>query len=405
MGAIPITLAMHQDQIAKGDRAGHGHGLRYQRHGRRDPRRSPPPAGLEWARSRVVQGKSRRFPWGGADLGTPRTPAPERGTLLCVHGIESSYLWRRLVATPPKGWRVVAVDQMDMGFSIPPARPQVGSARGRPRHRDRRAGGGSARWSPSRTTGRPDLAGMGTAAHRPTGGAVLSNTGVHQPKDRPGATVIRAARTPVSWLPSPGTPQPSLRWPVLLQSRCLRLRSVVATTRRTARPATSAIEQFVHVFLLEPGHPSAAALDAIAQGLGALKDIPVFLLWGPRDRARVSHLRDLISRMPHADVHRYQGSSHFVSEDAPTFAADAATGCRTSMGRRRSVTFPAGVPVDGIAQRRGDPAAAVIEMGSHPRTISFGDLHNRVENIAAGTGREWCQWGPGSRCSCSRGST
>ena len=40
------------------------------------------------------------------------------GTLLCVHGNPTwSYLWRRFVAAAPPGWRVVAVDQLGMGFS------------------------------------------------------------------------------------------------------------------------------------------------------------------------------------------------------------------------------------------------------------------------------------------------
>ncbi|MDG2114331.1 MAG: hydrolase, partial [Actinomycetota bacterium] len=39
-------------------------------------------------------------------------------TLLCVHGNPSwSYLFRRLVAAAPSGVQVVAVDQLDMGFS------------------------------------------------------------------------------------------------------------------------------------------------------------------------------------------------------------------------------------------------------------------------------------------------
>ena len=40
------------------------------------------------------------------------------GTLICVHGNPTwSYLWRELVASPPRGWRVIAVDQLGMGWS------------------------------------------------------------------------------------------------------------------------------------------------------------------------------------------------------------------------------------------------------------------------------------------------
>ena len=40
------------------------------------------------------------------------------GTMLCVHGNPTwSYLWRRFLAAAPPGWRVVAVDQLGMGWS------------------------------------------------------------------------------------------------------------------------------------------------------------------------------------------------------------------------------------------------------------------------------------------------
>ena len=38
--------------------------------------------------------------------------------MLCVHGNPTwSYLWRRFLAAAPPGWRVVAVDQLGMGWS------------------------------------------------------------------------------------------------------------------------------------------------------------------------------------------------------------------------------------------------------------------------------------------------
>ena len=43
---------------------------------------------------------------------------PVAGTMLCVHGNPTwSYLWRRFLAEAPPGWRVVAVDQLGMGWS------------------------------------------------------------------------------------------------------------------------------------------------------------------------------------------------------------------------------------------------------------------------------------------------
>jgi pimeloyl-ACP methyl ester carboxylesterase len=80
---------------------------------------SLPPTGLSgldpaWSREvTAVDSTGVSRTWHVLDSGSG-----DRGTLLCVHGNPSwSYLWRRLVAAPPEGWRVIAVDQMDMGFS------------------------------------------------------------------------------------------------------------------------------------------------------------------------------------------------------------------------------------------------------------------------------------------------
>lgn len=46
---------------------------------------------------------------------------PVRGTVLCVHGNPTwSYLWRRVVNAAPPGWRVIAPDQLGMGYSSEP---------------------------------------------------------------------------------------------------------------------------------------------------------------------------------------------------------------------------------------------------------------------------------------------
>ena len=64
--------------------------------------------------------------------GVPRTwhvldngVAPQTGTLLCVHGNPTwSYLWRRFLGCADPGWRVVAVDQLGMGYSERPRSPR-----------------------------------------------------------------------------------------------------------------------------------------------------------------------------------------------------------------------------------------------------------------------------------------
>ena len=351
---------------------------------------SLPPTGLSgldpaWSREvTAVDSTGVSRTWHVLDSGSG-----DRGTLLCVHGNPSwSYLWRRLVAVPPEGWRVIAVDQMDMGFS-----DRTGTMRRLAQRVDdletvtTALGLTGPVVTVAHDWGGPVSLGWALRHVDQLAGVVLSNTGVHQPEESSAPTVIRAARTP-GVLPAVTRNTRNFIRGGLFFSKPVPPAAVrkgyYAPYNKADRRV--AIEQFVQDIPLEPEHPSAATLDAIADGLGALTDVPVLLLWGPRDPVFSDiYLRDLISRMPHADVHRYEGSSHFVPEDAPTFAADVATWVQ-DLGVDRPVReVPMARPLwDGVAQRRGDPSPAVIELGTSPRSISFGDLHNRIENIAAG---------------------
>lgn len=349
----------------------------------------PPPglAGLDPAWSKEVTavdstGVSRT--WHVLDSGTA-----QRGTLLCVHGNPSwSYLWRRLVASPPAGWRVVAVDQMDMGYS-----ERTGTVRRLAQRVDdldtvtAALGLTGPIVTVAHDWGGPVSLGWALRHVDELAGVVLSNTGVHQPEHASAPTVIRAARSravlPLVTRNTRNFIRGGLFFSRPLPPAEIR-KAYYAPYNSAAR--RHAIEEFVLDIPLEPYHPSAEALDAIADGLGALSDVPVLMLWGPRDPVFSDiYLRDLIARMPHADVHRYATSSHFVPEDAPTFATDVAAWVADLQTPRPSVSLTAGRPLwDGVSQRRGDPAPAVIEMGPGQRRISFGDLHTRIENVAAG---------------------
>lgn len=353
---------------------------------------SLPPAGLHgldpaWSREVTAQdstGVTRT--WHVLDSGSG-----DSGTLLCVHGNPSwSYLWRRLVAAPPPGWRVIAVDQMDMGYS-----ERTGTFRRLAQRVDdldtltAALGLTGPVVTVAHDWGGPISLGWALRHVDQLAGVILSNTSVHQPAESSAPSVIRAARSRYV-LPAVTRNTRNFIRGGLFFSRPLppaEIRKGYYAPYRTA-DRRLAIEQFVQDIPLEPDHPSAAALDAIADGLPALADVPVLMLWGPRDPVFSDlYLRDLIQRLPHADVHRYQGSSHFVPEDAPTFAADVAQWVQDLGTTREERQLPEARPLwDGIAQRRGDPASAVIEMGPNgpTRAISFGDLYRRVENIAAG---------------------
>ena len=378
----------------------------------------PPPglSGLETRWSREVTaadstGVVRTWHVLDSHAGLPKgTPEPV-GTLLCVHGNPSwSYLWRRIVGQPPEGWRVVAIDHLDMGFSerTGTVRPLAQRVDDLDSLTDALGVTGPGNTDPIVTVahdwGGPISLGWALRHVDQMAGVVLSNTAVHQPASARAPTLIRATRLPGM------LPAITSRTRTFIRAGLFLSRPVPPPEARAGFYAPysragrrEAIEHFVADIPLDPDDVSAEPLDAIAAGLGALADIPVLLLWGPRDPVFSDlYLRDLIGRLPHADVHRYEGSSHFVPEDAPTFAADVATWVRTrsmladqSAGAAAEQGAPpvpdSGRPLwAGISERAADPATrrtpAVTELGPTgvTATISFAELDSRVAHVAAG---------------------
>ncbi len=325
------------------------------------------------------------------------------GTLLCVHGNPTwSYLWRRLVAEPPKGWRVVAVDQLGMGWS-----DRIGAVR---RLADRiddldRVGRALAVDGPVVTVahdwGGPVSLGWALAHQAQLVGVVLTNTAVHQPAGSPAPTLIRMARTPVVLTTVCRTTSTFVRgttglsWPRLPRE----VRDAFAAPYST--PARrQAVADFVADIPLEDDHPSMPTLQALAAGVSTLQ-VPVLLAWGPNDPVFSDlYLRDLLDRMPHADVHRYLGASHLVTEDAPAALDDIRRWVEgLDLGRVEeaapSAPTKASAPGSGrrtmgaaLAERAADPlsqnAPAVVELGGSWRTVTWGQLDRVVRDLAAG---------------------
>ncbi len=76
-----------------------------------------------------------------------------------------------------------------------------------------------------------------------------------------------------------------------------------------------AIGGFVADIPVDAAHESHAELQRIAAGVAALT-VPALLLWGPRDPIFGDrYLDDLIDRLPHADVHRFEGAGHMIAEE------------------------------------------------------------------------------------------
>ena len=111
------------------------------------------------------------------------------------------------------------------------------------------------------------------------------------------------------------------------------------------------------------------------------------MLWGPRDPVfGERYLADLRERLPQARLHRYEGASHLVTEDAPQYAAAVAQWVR-DLDEPTPPPAPA-APEGGrrlwsaLTERADDLSPAVVEVGG--ATVSWYALHRRVRELAAG---------------------
>ena len=312
-------------------------------------------------------------------------------TLLCVHGNPTwSYLWRDLIAQAPDDIRVIAIDQLDMGYS-----ERTGTVRRlRQRVDDLSALTGVLDLNGPIVTvahdwGGPVVLGWAEAHRERVAGIVLTNTAVHQPTGSPAPGLIRMVRVP--WvLKTVSATTPTF------------VRGTMALSRpRPARPIREAYEApygsadrraaiatFVEDIPLNPDHPSAEALDRIAAGLDDLRETPTLLLWGPSDPVFSDlYLRDLAERLPQADIHRFIGASHLVPEDADI--APVVYAWLEQIGHRASPSEPAreSAPLwAALADHAADDAIGIVEMGPDgpAAVITFAELDADVNRVAAG---------------------
>ncbi|TDN92245.1 alpha/beta fold hydrolase [Microbacterium sp. BK668] len=374
-----------------------------------------PPAGLpgldlRLSRTRSVpeRGTGAVHDWHYLDTGDEleRRGITPVGTILAVHGNPTwSYLWRTLASASLQAadagepaWRVVAVDQLDMGFS---------ARTGGNRRLARRVSdlddftGAIGLAGPVVTLGHDwgGVISLGWAVDHPDAlaGVMLLNTAVHQPDDAPIPAPLRiAGARGVLSASTVGTPAflettLALAHPPLARDIKDAYR---APYRSTAR--RRGIGTFVDDIPAEAAHPSFPELRRIAEGAAALR-APALFLWGPEDPIFSDrYLDDLADRMPHADVHRFEGAGHLVAEDRPYADAVLAwLGDRVPSAAAASAELPA---ADGesapyaplwaaLEARRDDDDVAVIDLaarGGQQRRVSWRLLDDRVRALAAG---------------------
>ncbi|WP_258726297.1 alpha/beta fold hydrolase [Cellulomonas sp. NS3] len=362
------------------------------------------------------------------------------GTVLAVHGNPTwSYLWRRLVAAATEAadagrpaWRVVAVDQLEMGFS-----ERTGEHRPLAR-RVRDLGD---------LTDALGLAGPVVTLGHDWGGVVSLGWAVDHPDLLAGVAVLNTAVHQPAGTPVPAPLRLALRRGVLASST-RRTTAFLDTTLALAHPPLppevragyrapyrsadrrGGIEGFVADIPVDATHESAAELDRVAGGVSAL-DVPALVLWGARDPVfRDRYLDDLQARLPHADVHRFEAAGHLVAEDvdhpaavldwlddrlgasaaAAPHRADAAARAVADTHGRHAAAGPVADPAPSrpahaaghagsdwgdreplwhhLEALADSPDTALVELapaaGPAPRVVSWRLLARRVREIAAG---------------------
>jgi haloalkane dehalogenase len=78
-----------------------------------------------------------------------------------------------------------------------------------------------------------------------------------------------------------------------------------------------AVLRFVQDIPLRPQDPGFEIITEVGEALGQFDDRPVLICWGERDFVFDDHfLREWERKLPHASVHRFADSGHYVLEDA-----------------------------------------------------------------------------------------
>ncbi|MDY6055525.1 alpha/beta fold hydrolase [Micrococcus sp.] len=271
------------------------------------------------------------------------------GTIVAVHGNPTwSYLWRSLMELTVRraeqglaAWRVVAPDQLDMGFSerlAHPAHPSP-SEMGRPGSTYRALG---ARIDDldalTAELGLLDLAATGhpvvTLGHDWGGVVSLGWAGRHRDVVAGVSTLNTAVhQPPQARIPAPL--QAALAGPVLPAST-VATDAFIAVTTSLATPSLApevraayhlpygsaerrgGVGGFVADIPVDARHGSHAVLQEVAEGVRALgaQGTPALLQWGADDPVFLDrYLDDLRERLPQARVHRYEEAGHLLVDD------------------------------------------------------------------------------------------
>ncbi len=337
--------------------------------------------------------------WHVLDTGVPDgSDAATTPTVLCVHGNPTwGYAWATFLRQLHGRYRVIAVDQLGMGFS-----DRVERRRYTDRVRDLD--------DVIVALGLPGSSPLVVAAHdwggaialgwvvqdpRQVAGMILCNTGIAIPEGRKAPGIIRlAAWAPILDLVCRGTP-------IFVEGTSRLSRGRISKTDRAAFRAPyptassrAAIADFVDDVPLRSDHPSQAAIAEVAERLGSIK-APVLLAWGAKDPVfNDDFAADLAARLPNTTTHRFANSNHLVMAEADVAGIAGSWLDDLVVGRLAAAVTSdgpgdrAGVAAltfdsvwSAISSRRDDHGEAFVDLATGD-ALTFSELARRVEAVA-----------------------
>jgi acyl-CoA synthetase (AMP-forming)/AMP-acid ligase II len=224
-------------------------------------------------------------------------------------------------------------------------------------------------------------------------GVMLLNTAVHQPEGHPLPAALRLALAGPVLRPGTVTTTAFLDTTLAIAHPPLDgdVRRAFRAPYRSAE-RREGIGAFVADIPVDRTHRSWPELERISTAVARL-EVPALMLWGPRDPVFSDlYLDDLQQRLPHADVHRFEGAGHLIAEDV-----DYAGPALAWLGERVLGDPPvadAGAPVETVPMWHhlealaDSTAPAVVDMvagaNGAPRTVSWKLLSRRAYEIARG---------------------
>ena len=325
-------------------------------------------------------------PVAGADRNGPAA------TILCVHGNPTwGYAWKTFLTRFAGRHRVIAVDQLSMGYS-----ERVDLRRYATRVADiddvvtaLEIDADSPLIVAAHDWGGAIAMGWAVDHADRVSGMVLCNTGIGVPEGRGAPRIIRlAAAAPLRDLVcrrTNGFVEGTVR---LSGKRITKIDRIAFRAPYRRAEHRAAIAHFVGDIPLrstQPPHPTEAPLQRVSNLLGTI-EAPVLLAWGAKDIVFDDDFAaDLAGRFPNATLQRFPDANHLVMAEADV-AGSVETWLRALLGPatapRPEVAQSVTSVFAGVDRHRDDADRIAVADLATRETLDFAAFARRVDGVA-----------------------